>query len=224
MQLGPGPGLDACHRDALLAALGRLDARLPVRVPVLIGEERRDGDDPISTDPGSPDRVVAIGATATAEDVPAAVAAATRGYERWSRVPAAERAKRSDEAAAMLQTMAWPGNIRQLRNVVERVLILGDSAGPIEPAELPGAEPVAETAASTGISAAIAALPLREARELFERDYLLAQINRFGGNISRTASFVGMERSALHRKLKSLGVVSAPRGFGRGFGDFGDQG
>ena len=130
----------------------------------------------------------------------------------------------SPEAAAMLQTMAWPGNIRQLRNVVERVLILGDSAGPIEPAELPGAEPVAETAASTGISAAIAALPLREARELFERDYLLAQINRFGGNISRTASFVGMERSALHRKLKSLGVVSAPRGFGRGFGDFGDQG
>ena len=93
----------AVHRDALLAALGRLDARLPVRVPVLIGEERRDGDDPISTDPGSPDRVVAIGATATAEDVPAAVAAATRGYERWSRVPAAERAEALVAAAAWLR-------------------------------------------------------------------------------------------------------------------------
>ena len=93
----------AVHRDALLAALGRLDARLPVRVPVLIGEERRDGDDPISTDPGSPDRVVAVGATATAEDVPAAVAAATRGYERWSRVPAAERAEALVAAAAWLR-------------------------------------------------------------------------------------------------------------------------
>ncbi|MFN7175239.1 MAG: helix-turn-helix domain-containing protein, partial [Thermaurantiacus tibetensis] len=77
--------------------------------------------------------------------------------------------------------------------------------------------------AETGIllSGAVAALPLREARELFEREYLLTQINRFGGNISRTASFVGMERSALHRKLKSLGVVGANRG-GRGLGDYDD--
>jgi two-component system nitrogen regulation response regulator NtrX len=123
------------------------------------------------------------------------------------------------EAETMLQTMSWPGNIRQLRNMVERLLILGDSAGPIEPQELPGAEPKSEADAGVMLSGAIAALPLREARELFEREYLLTQINRFGGNISRTASFVGMERSALHRKLKSLGVVGTTRG-GRAFADF----
>jgi two-component system, NtrC family, nitrogen regulation response regulator NtrX len=91
--------------------------------------------------------------------------------------------------------------------------------GPIEPQELPGAEPKTEAEAGILLSGAIAALPLREARELFEREYLLTQINRFGGNISRTASFVGMERSALHRKLKSLGVVGTTRG-GRAFNDF----
>jgi two-component system nitrogen regulation response regulator NtrX len=125
------------------------------------------------------------------------------------------------EAETMLQTMAWPGNIRQLRNMVERLLILGDSTGPIEPQELPGADPKVEADATVLLSGAIAALPLREARELFEREYLLTQINRFGGNISRTASFVGMERSALHRKLKSLGVVGTTRG-GRGLGEFED--
>ncbi len=124
------------------------------------------------------------------------------------------------EAETMLQTMQWPGNIRQLRNVIERVLILGDTTGPIEAAELPGAEPKPDAEAGLTLSGAVAALPLREARELFEREYLLTQINRFGGNISRTASFVGMERSALHRKLKSLGVVGTTRG--RGFGDFED--
>ena len=103
--------------------------------------------------------------------------------------------------------------------MVERLLILGDSAGPIEPTELPGAEPKTEAEAGVMLSGAIAALPLREARELFEREYLLTQINRFGGNISRTASFVGMERSALHRKLKSLGVVGTTRG-GRAFAEF----
>jgi two-component system, NtrC family, nitrogen regulation response regulator NtrX len=127
----------------------------------------------------------------------------------------------SPEAETMLQTMAWPGNIRQLRNVIERVLILGDSSGPIDAAELPGAEAKSDADAGVMLSGAIAALPLREARELFEREYLVTQINRFGGNISRTASFVGMERSALHRKLKSLGVVGTSRG-GRGFTDFED--
>jgi two-component system, NtrC family, nitrogen regulation response regulator NtrX len=123
------------------------------------------------------------------------------------------------EAETILQTMAWPGNIRQLRNMVERLLILGDGAGPIDPQELPGAETKTEAEAGVMLSGAIAALPLREARELFEREYLLTQINRFGGNISRTASFVGMERSALHRKLKSLGVVGTARG-SKGFGEF----
>ena len=125
----------------------------------------------------------------------------------------------SEEANTVLQTLPWPGNIRQLRNVIERVLILGDGTGPIEPSEIPGNEPKAETESALSLSGTVATLPLREARELFEREYLLTQINRFGGNISRTASFVGMERSALHRKLKSLGVVGSTRG-GRGFSDF----
>ena len=126
----------------------------------------------------------------------------------------------SEEAETVLQTMPWPGNIRQLRNVIERILILGDGTGPIEASEIPGAEPRAEVESPLSLSGTIATLPLREARELFEREYLLTQINRFGGNISRTANFVGMERSALHRKLKSLGVVGSTRG-GRG-GDFDD--
>lgn len=93
----------AAHRDALLAALERLDARLPVRVPVWIGSQRRDADDPISTDPGDPERVVAIGATATAADVPFAVETAERGFTEWSRVLAAERAQALMAAAAWLR-------------------------------------------------------------------------------------------------------------------------
>jgi two-component system, NtrC family, nitrogen regulation response regulator NtrX len=116
--------------------------------------------------------------------------------------------KLSSEAEAMLQTMQWPGNVRQLRNVIERVLILGDGTGEVGVKELPGQEPVGRDEGRLVLSGALATLPLREARELFEKEYLLTQINRFGGNISRTASFVGMERSALHRKLKSLGVVT----------------
>ena len=108
--------------------------------------------------------------------------------------------------------MDWPGNIRQLRNVIERVLILAEDNGPIRPAELQGqGAPQGEGADTLTLGPRITALPLREARELFEREYLLNQINRFGGNISRTAQFVGMERSALHRKLKSLGVVGGMR-------------
>ncbi len=121
----------------------------------------------------------------------------------------------SDEAMALLQTMDWPGNVRQLKNVIERVLILGADQGEIGASELPS---TAEAAGENGpalVTGALAALPLREARELFEREYLMTQINRFGGNISRTASFVGMERSALHRKLKSLGVVTSAKSGGR---------
>lgn len=117
----------------------------------------------------------------------------------------------SEDARAMLQTMIWPGNVRQLKNVIERVLILGDSSEPISAKELPNVEESAATEGRIVLSGALATLPLREARELFEREYLLTQINRFGGNISRTASFVGMERSALHRKLKSLGVVTTSK-------------
>ncbi len=117
----------------------------------------------------------------------------------------------SDEARAMLQSMQWPGNVRQLKNVIERVLILGDGTGPIEPGELAEIETSGSGDGGALLPAALATLPLREAREAFEREYLLTQINRFGGNISRTASFVGMERSALHRKLKSLGVVTGTK-------------
>ncbi|MDO6522384.1 sigma-54 dependent transcriptional regulator [Shimia thalassica] len=114
----------------------------------------------------------------------------------------------SEEAVALMQTMVWPGNVRQLKNLIERVLILGDGNGPIESKELPGEGTSGEDEGRVVLSGALATLPLREAREAFEREYLLTQINRFGGNISRTANFVGMERSALHRKLKSLGVVT----------------
>jgi len=117
----------------------------------------------------------------------------------------------SDEAEALLQTMHLPGHVRQLKNVVERVLILGGTDDPITPRELEGAEPLEADEGRVVLSGALATLPLREARELFEREYLLTQINRFGGNISRTATFVGMERSALHRKLKSLGVVTSSK-------------
>ena len=117
----------------------------------------------------------------------------------------------SPEAAALLQTMSWPGNVRQLRNVMERVLILGEGSGEIEAAELPEETGQGGEEGRVVLSGSLATLPLREAREAFEREYLLTQINRFGGNISRTAEFVGMERSALHRKLKSLGVVTGAK-------------
>ncbi len=121
----------------------------------------------------------------------------------------------SKDAEALMQTMQWPGNVRQLKNVVERVLILGADSGPITAKELPSPEDTSQSEGRVVLSSGLATLPLREARELFEREYLMTQINRFGGNISRTASFVGMERSALHRKLKSLGIVTSSKGGAR---------
>lgn len=114
-----------------------------------------------------------------------------------------------DDAMAVLQAHDWPGNIRQLRNNIERLMILtrGDSTnGPISADMLP--KEIAEMLPNVSGQSDnhIMTLPLREARELFEREYLVAQINRFGGNISKTSEFVGMERSALHRKLKTLGL------------------
>ena len=114
-----------------------------------------------------------------------------------------------DDALAVLQAHNWPGNVRQLRNNIERLLILArgdDDGAPITADLLPSEIGDVMPRAPNQSDQHIMALPLREARELFEREYLLAQINRFGGNISRTAEFIGMERSALHRKLKSLGV------------------
>jgi two-component system, NtrC family, nitrogen regulation response regulator NtrX len=115
----------------------------------------------------------------------------------------------SEEAMAALQAHDWPGNVRQLRNIIERTLILapGDRLARIEVDLLPPEvldNQSTVSGASTGM--AIMGSPLREAREAFEREYLKIQIRRFSGNISRTASFIGMERSALHRKLKALGI------------------
>lgn len=113
------------------------------------------------------------------------------------------------DAIAALQAYDWPGNVRQLRNIVERTIILAPSERieRIDVDMLPS-EVIGE-AGSVGGSAANAMMgaPLREARETFEREYLRVQIRRFSGNISRTATFIGMERSALHRKLKILGMV-----------------
>ncbi|MBI1777580.1 MAG: sigma-54-dependent Fis family transcriptional regulator [Proteobacteria bacterium] len=119
-----------------------------------------------------------------------------------------------EDAMAALQSYEWPGNVRQMRNVADWLLIMtpGDPNMPIRADMLPpeiGAITPAVLRWDKG--GEIMGLPLRDARELFEREYLLAQINRFGGNISRTASFIGMERSALHRKLKSLGVAGMDR-------------
>jgi two-component system, NtrC family, nitrogen regulation response regulator NtrX len=115
----------------------------------------------------------------------------------------------SEEALAALQAHDWPGNVRQLRNIIERTLILapGDRVARIEVDLLPPEVLDNQSPVSGGNTAmAIMGSPLREAREAFEREYLKIQIRRFSGNISRTASFIGMERSALHRKLKALGI------------------
>ena len=116
-----------------------------------------------------------------------------------------------DDALAVLQAQDWPGNARQLRNSIERLLILVKDQTPengvISASMLPSdIGEVLPTVGDTDASAHLMSLPLREAREVFERQYLMAQIERFGGNISKTAEFVGMERSALHRKIKTLGL------------------
>lgn len=122
--------------------------------------------------------------------------------ERRARTPTI-----SPEALATLQSFDWPGNVRQLRNIIERTIILapGDRLERIEVDQLP-AEVTAAPPSANPAALAMGA-PLRQAREAFEREYLRVQIRRFSGNISRTAAFIGMERSALHRKLKILGIA-----------------
>jgi two-component system nitrogen regulation response regulator NtrX len=119
-----------------------------------------------------------------------------------------------EDALAALQAYPWPGNVRQLRNVVDWLLIMtpGDANEAVHSDMLPNEiTAIAPTVVKWDKGSEIMTLPLRDAREVFEREYLLAQVTRFGGNISRTAAFVGMERSALHRKLKSLGVFGNDR-------------
>jgi two-component system nitrogen regulation response regulator NtrX len=140
------------------------------------------------------------------EDIPALVDHFVAHYAAERRVPTPEVA---DDAMVALQSYEWPGNVRQLRNVVERTIILapGDRIGRIDVDLLP-AEVLGGAGEGAGASAMMGA-PLREARETFEREYLKVQIRRFSGNISRTATFIGMERSALHRKLKLLGITDS---------------
>ena len=119
-----------------------------------------------------------------------------------------------EDALAALQAYTWPGNVRQLRNVIDWLLIMmpGDAREPVRADMLPNEiTAIAPTVVKWDKGSEIMTLPLRDAREVFEREYLLAQVTRFGGNISRTAAFVGMERSALHRMLKSLGVFGNDR-------------
>ncbi|OWK34017.1 sigma-54-dependent transcriptional regulator [Sphingomonas dokdonensis] len=138
------------------------------------------------------------------EDIPALVEHFVAHYAAERRVSTPEVAT---EAMVALQSYDWPGNVRQLRNVVERTIILapGDRIGRIDVDLLPQ-EVLGDQGGGSGAGAIMGA-PLREARETFEREYLKVQIRRFSGNISRTATFIGMERSALHRKLKLLGIT-----------------
>ncbi len=141
------------------------------------------------------------------EDIPSLVEHFVARYASERRVPTPQV---TTDAMAALQAYDWPGNVRQLRNIVERTIILapGDRIGRIDMDMLPPEilnDPA--SGASAGPSLAIMGAPLREAREAFEREYLRIQIRRFSGNISRTAHFIGMERSALHRKLKILGMA-----------------
>ena len=140
------------------------------------------------------------------EDIPELIGHFMARYAGERRMAVPEMSK---DAIAALQAHDWPGNVRQLRNIIERTLILapGDRVDCIEVDLLPAE--VLDSQGTIGVSSssmAIMGSPLREARESFEREYLKIQIRRFSGNISRTASFIGMERSALHRKLKALGL------------------
>jgi two-component system nitrogen regulation response regulator NtrX len=145
------------------------------------------------------------------EDVPLL---ARQFMQRASEVGGIHAREFGDDAIAALQAYDWPGNVRQLRNVVDWLLIMnhGDQTETLRADMLPAEiGSIAPEMVKWDRGGEIMGLPLRDAREMFEREYLLAQVNRFGGNISRTAAFVGMERSALHRKLKSLGVPGHDR-------------
>ncbi|MFK8251232.1 nitrogen assimilation response regulator NtrX [Ancylobacter terrae] len=140
------------------------------------------------------------------EDVPELV---DYFLEQISHATGLPRRRIGEDALAVLQSHDWPGNVRQLRNNIERLLILasGDADAVVTASMLPPDVGSLVPSLPNGNGGEhLMGLPLREAREVFEREYLVAQISRFGGNISRTAEFIGMERSALHRKLKALGI------------------
>ncbi len=138
------------------------------------------------------------------DDIPAL---ADHFFTRYAREQGLNPPTVKPEAMAALQAYDWPGNVRQLRNVVERTVILAprEDFSEIDPSMLPPEITGGSDDRGGGIST-LMGVPLREARESFEREYLTIQIRRFSGNISKTAGFIGMERSALHRKLKILGM------------------
>jgi two-component system, NtrC family, nitrogen regulation response regulator NtrX len=140
------------------------------------------------------------------EDVPELIEYFAKSYSSASGQP---YRKFSTDAVTMLQTRDWPGNVRELRNNIERVMIVttGDVADEISAAHL-NSDAVNSSTTPTLGGEHLLAMPLREARDAFERDYITAQLSRFGSNISKTAQFIGMERSALHRKIKMLGLSS----------------
>jgi len=141
------------------------------------------------------------------EDIPELTSHFARSYS----VSAGQPLRRfAEDVIAMLQTREWPGNVRELKNNIERFMILasGDPASEISGANLPQDQAAPSAGAGSFGMENILVLPLREAREVFERDYITAQLGRFGGNISRTSQFIGMERSALHRKIKLLGLAT----------------
>lgn len=141
------------------------------------------------------------------EDIPELIDYFARAYSLSSGQPLR---RIGEDAVTLLQTRTWAGNVRELKNNIERIMILagGEPASEISAAMLPPDVGAPNTANASLSAEHLLALPLREAREAFERDYIAAQLSRFGGNISRTSTFIGMERSALHRKIKMLGLVS----------------
>lgn len=151
--------------------------------------------------------VLVPGLSERRDDIPELVAHFAKSYSVASGQPLRRIA---EDAIAVLQTREWTGNVRELKNNVERIMILagGDPTSEITAAALPSDAANANPAAVTFSGEHLLVLPLREAREAFERDYITAQLSRFGSNISRTAQFIGMERSALHRKIKLLGLAS----------------
>ncbi|MEL6541971.1 MAG: sigma-54 dependent transcriptional regulator [Pseudomonadota bacterium] len=140
------------------------------------------------------------------DDIPAL---AEHFFTRYSSDQGIPAPNISEEAMAALQAYDWPGNVRQLRNVVERTIIMTprERLTTVETDMLPSEITGGRIATSGPGLSSMMGVPLREARESFEREYLTIQIRRFSGNISKTATFIGMERSALHRKLKLLGMA-----------------
>lgn len=144
------------------------------------------------------------------DDIPALI---DHFFARYANEQGVSPPQVSPEAMTALQAYEWPGNVRQLRNVVERTVIMAprEKLSRIEADMLPPEIFNSRGNGDAGVSVMMSA-PLREARESFEREYLRVQIRRFSGNISKTASFIGMERSALHRKLKLLGMADRREG------------